>query len=70
VCQPQEGLTPAPLTVGQLRQAAAHLPRVPLAHLPTPLEEVPRFAARLNGPRVYVKRDPRRWKKSRALRPG
>ena len=30
---------------------------MPLAHLPTPLEEVPRFAARLNGPRVYVKRD-------------
>ena len=48
---------PPPLTVDQLRQATAKLPRVPLAHLPTPLEEVPRFAARLNGPRVYVKRD-------------
>ena len=48
---------PTPLTVDQLRQAAAKLPRVPLAHLPTPFEEVPRFAARLNGPRVFVKRD-------------
>ena len=46
-----------PLTVDQLRQAAAKLPRVPLAHLPTPLEGVPRFAAPLNGPQVYVKRD-------------
>jgi 1-aminocyclopropane-1-carboxylate deaminase/D-cysteine desulfhydrase-like pyridoxal-dependent ACC family enzyme len=48
---------PTPLTVDQLRQAVAKLPRVPLAHLPTPFEEVQRFAARLNGPRVYVKRD-------------
>jgi 1-aminocyclopropane-1-carboxylate deaminase/D-cysteine desulfhydrase-like pyridoxal-dependent ACC family enzyme len=46
-----------PLTVDQLRQTIAKLPRVPLAHLPTPLEEAPRFAARLNGPRVYLKRD-------------
>jgi 1-aminocyclopropane-1-carboxylate deaminase/D-cysteine desulfhydrase-like pyridoxal-dependent ACC family enzyme len=30
---------------------------VALAHLPTPLEEVERFAARLNGPRVFLKRD-------------
>lgn len=34
------------------------LPRVRLAHLPTPLEEVPRFAAGLGGGvRVFVKRD-------------
>jgi 1-aminocyclopropane-1-carboxylate deaminase/D-cysteine desulfhydrase-like pyridoxal-dependent ACC family enzyme len=46
-----------PLTVDQVRQTIARLPRVPLAHLPTPLEEAPRFAARLNGPRVYLKRD-------------
>ena len=43
-----------PLTVEQLRQAAAKLPRVALAHLPTPLEEVRRLAARLNGPRVWI----------------
>jgi 1-aminocyclopropane-1-carboxylate deaminase/D-cysteine desulfhydrase-like pyridoxal-dependent ACC family enzyme len=30
---------------------------VALAHLPTPLEEVKRFASRLNGPRVFFKRD-------------
>ncbi len=45
------------LTTEALRQAAGRLPRVPLAHLPTPLEEVPRFARRLEGPRVFIKRD-------------
>jgi 1-aminocyclopropane-1-carboxylate deaminase/D-cysteine desulfhydrase-like pyridoxal-dependent ACC family enzyme len=46
-----------PLTIEQLRQAAAKLPRVALAHLPTPLGEASRLAAQLNGPRVYIKRD-------------
>src|SRR5262245_34121467 len=46
-----------PLTINQLRQAAAKLPQVALAHLPTPLEEVSRLAAQLNGPRVFIKRD-------------
>lgn len=42
----------------QLRAAAERLPRVRLAHLPTPLEELPRFAARLGeGVRVFIKRD-------------
>jgi 1-aminocyclopropane-1-carboxylate deaminase/D-cysteine desulfhydrase-like pyridoxal-dependent ACC family enzyme len=45
------------LTADQLRQAATKLPRVALAHLPTPFEEVRRFAARLKGPRVFIKRD-------------
>ena len=45
------------LTTNQLRQAAAKLPRVTLAHLPTPLEEVKRFAEQLKGPRMFVKRD-------------
>lgn len=45
------------LTTEQLRQAAAKLPRVHLAHLPTPLEETPRFTKRLEGPRVLIKRD-------------
>jgi L-cysteate sulfo-lyase len=35
----------------------AALPRVSLAHLPTPLEEMPRLAAHLGGPRLFVKRD-------------
>lgn len=47
----------APISTDQLRQAAAKLPRVPLAHLPTPLEETTRLAATLQGPRVFIKRD-------------
>ena len=45
------------LTIDELRRAAAKLPRVPLAHLPTPLEEAVRFSRRLEGPRVFIKRD-------------
>ena len=49
---------PSPnLTPDQLRQTIARLPRVRLAHLPTPLEEAPRFAQRIGGPPIYVKRD-------------
>jgi D-cysteine desulfhydrase/L-cysteate sulfo-lyase len=48
----------APLTPDDVRAVADRLPRVRLAHLPTPLEEVPRFAARVGGGvRVFVKRD-------------
>jgi D-cysteine desulfhydrase family pyridoxal phosphate-dependent enzyme len=50
-------MRPAPLSVEELRRATARLPRLPLAHLPTPLEEVPRFADSLGGPRVFIKRD-------------
>jgi L-cysteate sulfo-lyase len=32
-------------------------PRVSLAHLPTPLELMPRLSEHLNGPDIYVKRD-------------
>ena len=32
-------------------------PRVPLAHLPTPLELMPRLSEALGGPQIYVKRD-------------
>jgi L-cysteate sulfo-lyase len=32
-------------------------PRVPLAHLPTPLEYLPRLSQHLGGPNIYVKRD-------------
>ena len=46
------------LTPAEVRAAADRLPRVRLAHLPTPLEELPRFAAELgSGVRVFVKRD-------------
>ena len=32
-------------------------PRVPLAHLPTPLESLPRLSEALGGPQIYIKRD-------------
>ncbi|GAF87073.1 unnamed protein product, partial [marine sediment metagenome] len=34
-----------------------NLPRVSVAHLPTPLEEMPRLSEALGGPRLLVKRD-------------
>ena len=33
------------------------LPRFPLAHLPTPLEFLPRFSQAIGGPRIWIKRD-------------
>ena len=33
------------------------IPRVALANLPTPLQEVPRLSAALDGPRILIKRD-------------
>src|SRR5215213_4426277 len=46
-----------PLSTAELRQRIARLPRIPLAHLPTPLEELPRFSKALGGPRILIKRD-------------
>src|SRR2546428_8382205 len=34
-----------------------NLPRIKLAHLPTPLEEAPRLSDYLHGPRIWIKRD-------------
>ncbi len=34
-----------------------HRPRVSIAHLPTPLEPLPRLTAHLGGPQLWVKRD-------------
>lgn len=45
------------LTPRQLHAAVERLPRFPLAHLPTPLEHLPRFSQVLGGPRIYIKRD-------------
>ncbi|MFO0851167.1 MAG: D-cysteine desulfhydrase family protein [Gemmataceae bacterium] len=51
-------MPPAVLSPSEVLTAADRLPRVRLAHLPTPLEEVPRFAAAVGGGvRVFVKRD-------------
>ncbi len=33
------------------------IPRLRFAHLPTPIEELPRLSSALNGPRILVKRD-------------
>lgn len=33
------------------------MPRIRFAHLPTPLESLPRLSAKLGGPRLYIKRD-------------
>jgi 1-aminocyclopropane-1-carboxylate deaminase/D-cysteine desulfhydrase-like pyridoxal-dependent ACC family enzyme len=45
------------LSPEEVRRCAARLPRIPLAHLPTPLEEAPRMRQRLGGPRLFLKRD-------------
>lgn len=45
------------LTTDEVRKCVARLPRVDLAHLPTPLEEVPRFADAIGSCRVFIKRD-------------
>jgi 1-aminocyclopropane-1-carboxylate deaminase/D-cysteine desulfhydrase-like pyridoxal-dependent ACC family enzyme len=44
-------------TRADLRQRLARLPRVPLGHWPTPLDDAPRLSAALGGPRLLVKRD-------------
>ena len=51
------GLTIPPLSRQELRGRIDRIPRVPLALLPTPLEDMPRLAERLGGPTVLVKRD-------------
>lgn len=45
------------LSTDDLRRAADPLPRIRLAHLPTPLEELSRFSGAMGGPQVYIKRD-------------
>jgi D-cysteine desulfhydrase family pyridoxal phosphate-dependent enzyme len=47
----------ARLTVAELEGRLGNLARVPLAHLPTPLEEARRLSALLGGPRILIKRD-------------
>ena len=45
------------MTVEELRATIDAVPRVRLAHLPTPLDEAPRFAATVGGVRVWLKPD-------------
>lgn len=44
-------------TVQTLQARIEKLPRVKLASLPTPLEEMVRLTKQLNGPRLWIKRD-------------
>ena len=43
--------------MNQMPHALAAMPRLPLAKLPTPIDELPRLAEQLGGPRLLVKRD-------------
>jgi len=49
--------TKATYTSSELNDLLRRLPRVGLAHLPTPLEFLPRFSTALGGPRLWIKRD-------------
>jgi len=40
-----------------LKRLIDRIPRVPLAHLPTPLDHCPRLSEQLGGPHIYIKRD-------------
>ncbi len=42
---------------GVLEERLKSLPRMRLAHLPTPLEECPNLSRELGGPRILIKRD-------------
>ena len=45
------------LTPHQLQEHIDRLPRMRIAHLPTPLEEMPRLTERLGGPNIWIKRE-------------
>ena len=47
----------ATYSASELLERLNRLPRFPLAHLPTPLEFLPRFSEALGGPKVWIKRD-------------
>jgi 1-aminocyclopropane-1-carboxylate deaminase/D-cysteine desulfhydrase-like pyridoxal-dependent ACC family enzyme len=45
------------LTPNELQAKIDKLPRMNIAHLPTPLEEMPRLTERLGGPKIWIKRE-------------
>lgn len=55
--QPMASLEGLPARIEALREALGRLPRVHLAHLPTPLDACPNLSRRLSGPDVAIKRD-------------
>lgn len=46
-----------PMSPAEVVEAANRLPRVPLAHLPTPLDDAPRFSKTIGDVNVVIKRD-------------
>lgn len=42
---------------GWIRERIAKVPRIPIALIPTPLQEAPNLSRALGGPRIFVKRD-------------
>jgi len=46
-----------PVAAETLRERLARFPRVRLAHLPTPLEPMPRLSQSVGGPELWIKRD-------------
>jgi 1-aminocyclopropane-1-carboxylate deaminase/D-cysteine desulfhydrase-like pyridoxal-dependent ACC family enzyme len=45
------------MTTAELRKRYAQWPRIRLAHLPTPLEELKNLSRHFGGPRLFIKRD-------------
>ena len=45
------------LSIKELSRRIAKFPRVKLAELPTPLQELPRLSEACGGPRIFMKRD-------------
>ena len=50
-------LIKVPITGEHLQELINRVPRLRLAHTPTPLDELPRLARLLGGPRLFAKRD-------------
>lgn len=48
---------PTVISMEEMAARLALLPRVELAHLPTPLEHCPRLTKAIGGPEIYIKRD-------------
>lgn len=50
-------MNPAVLTMDELSAQVAAQPRLPLSHLPTPLERLDGFSREIGGPPIWIKRD-------------
>ena len=52
-----QGPATTPPRMGPGTEVASRFPKVTLAHLPTPLEELESLSGALGGPRIFIKRD-------------